>query len=472
MNKQFLGAIYLVAAAASAAWSQNVPAPRIYGTSLGSATPAVYVGQPEAYTPTQIEQAYGLGTLMGGLGSGAIQDDGAGQTIAIIDAYHYDNALSAINTFSAGNIFGFGAYWTLPQMSASGPGPTFTQVNLSGNTANTNSDWNSEEALDMDYAHTMAPYANIVLYEANSNSDADLYAAIDAARNNPKVSVISMSWSSPEFPGETTLDSAYFTTPGTKAAVGKNVTFCAAIGDYGDLNESPGNGVSGYPAGSPNVVGLGGTSLNLNPDNSYNSESAWSWAGSPYFWGGSGGTCTQETQPSWQTSYGTAHPGNVLNTTTGSRATPDVSMVSDPFTGVIVYDPANGGWWAGNGGTSLACPCFAGLVADADEIRQSLNGTWLDGPSQTLPALYANSGDFHSITSGNISPTGNPNYSATAGYNLATGLGSPIANELVPDLANYGVTQAPEPSTLALLGAGAVALLATRWRRRSSTRLT
>ena len=108
-----------------------------------------------------------------------------------------------------------------------------------------------------------APRASIVVVEANSDYDSDLYPAVDAARNYAGVSVVSMSWGSGEFPGETSYDNV-FTTP-----VGhQGVTFLAATGDYG----SPG----GYPAYSPNVVAVGGTTLTLNSDGSYKSEVGWS----------------------------------------------------------------------------------------------------------------------------------------------------------------------------------------------------
>ena len=160
----------------------------------------------------------------------------------------------------------------------------------------------------------MAPQANIILYEAANNSNTNLYAALNAARNNPNVSVVTMSWSGPESSGETSNDSTYFTTPGTKATAGVNITFTASTGDEGDINESPGNGASGYPATSKNVVAVGGTSLYLNTNSSYNHETAWGW-NSSYQWGGGGGTSAYEPKPSWQTTYGSIN-GGVLGAAT------------------------------------------------------------------------------------------------------------------------------------------------------------
>ena len=126
---------------------------------------------------------------------------------------------------------------------------------------------------------------------------------------------------------------------------------------------------------------------------------------------------------------------------TGYRTIPDVAFDADPNTGVAVYDSFNqANPWLRVGGTSLAAPCWAGLIAIANQGRVAAGGTTLDGPSQTLPALYSlTSSDFHDITSGS---NGN---SAAPGYDQITGLGTPQANLLVPALAGYQVA-----STLAV----------------------
>ena len=274
-------------------------------------------------------------------------------------------------------------------------GPTFTQLNESGGTTLPGTDpsappggdnWEGEEALDMEYVHAMAPKANIILYEANSDSNSDLYAAVTAARNNPAVSVVTMSWSGPESSSDTSNNSL-FTTPASRltGSTTYGITFCAATGDEGDINQSPGKSASGFPATSPNVVAVGGTSLYLNTNNSYSSETAWSW-NSTYSWGGGGGTSAVQAKPSYQTSYGSAHPGNILATTT-SRAIPDVAMVADPVTGVYIYDSYNGGWEESVGGTSLASPLFAGLVADADGIRRRRGLRHSGRPHADAPGL-------------------------------------------------------------------------------------
>ena len=122
---------------------------------------------------------------------------------------------------------------------------------------------------------------------------------------------------------------------------------------------------------------------------------------------------------------------------------------ADPNTGVAIYDSYNGGSspWFQYGGTSLAAPCWAGLIAIADEMRVSAGLTTLDGPSQTLPSIYSlPAADFHDITSG--TSTGSPNYTAAAGYDLVTGLGTPVANLLVPDLAGVSSQAASTTTTV------------------------
>ncbi len=427
-------AALLLAATASVVRSQTIfTAPIIITPIQGPGLTPMNAAPP--FIPSQIQTAYGISSL-------AANAQGAGQTIAIIDAYDYPNAPSVLNSFSS--------TYGLPQMNGAGQ-PTFTVLNETGGSTLPgtdpagagNNNWEFEEALDFEYAHTTAPKANIILYEGNSPSFSDFDTAINTAKNNAAVSVVSMSWGSGDFNGESGYDPVY-TTPSARLTVHKGVTFVASSGDTGAQVI--------YPSASPNVVSVGGTSLTLNNNNTYQTESAWS--------AGGGGVSAYESKPSYQTSYGTLH-GGLLSTATG-RATPDISFDADPNTGVITYDPYNGGDFQ-IGGTSLSAPCWAGLIADADSLRTADNEGTLDGVSQTLPGIYSlPESDFNDVTSGSNG------YSTLTGYDLATGIGSPKATLVIPALANYAT---PEPSTVALLGiAGLIAIsriLGRRLLRRS-----
>ena len=282
--------------------------------------------------------------------------------------------------------------------------------------------WEVEESLDVEWVHSIAPKANIILVEANSPTDTDLIVnGVANAAKLPGVSAVSMSFGASEFSSDTSLDSIFQTPSGHNG-----VTFLASTGDQA----APGL----YPAYSPNVVAVGGTSLFLNPDNSYKSESGWN---------GSGGGFSQfESQPPYQ---------NVVTQNMAQRTIPDVSFDADPNTGVAIYDSYDFGAgtpWVQIGGTSLSCPCWAGLIAIVNQERVDTGGTTLDGPTQTLPALYElysdpakYSSDFHDITSGyNVYPAG-------TGYDLVTGIGTPIANQLVPDLAALNQNGGPTVAT-------------------------
>src|SRR3954465_13725393 len=184
-----------------------------------------------------------------------------------------------------------------------------------------------------------------------------------------------MSFSGTEFSGETTYDQ-YFTTPAGHGGV----TFLAATGDTGQP--------SGYPAYSPNVVGVGGTTLSVDAAGDYLSESGWSGSG--------GGLSTVEGQPAYQT-------GSVTQSTT-KRANPDVAFNASPNSGVAVYDSYDFGStpWIQVGGTSFATPAWAGLIAIADQGRSLVGLSSLDSRTETLPLLYQLPvSDFHDITSGN-----------------------------------------------------------------------
>jgi hypothetical protein len=370
------------------------------GSSRG-ASPHVTPANSGPITPAQMQQAYGVNQIA----FGAVTGNGAGQTIAIVDAYNDPNIIADANSFDT--------QFGLQQFNVSG-GPTFKVLNENGGTSlpgnSAVNGWDVEESLDVEWAHSIAPEANVILFEANSSSYGDLLQAVSTAAATPGVSVVSMSWSGGEFSSEASADSV-FTTPSGH----QGVTFFASTGDSG----SP----SGYPALSPNVVAVGGTTLSIDTSGNYLGESAWS--------DGGGGISVFESQPSYQV-------GNVNGTSSTHRTVPDVAMDADPATGVYVLDSYSGGWFQ-VGGTSLSSPMFAGLVAIADQGRALQGESSLDGATQTLPMLYGlPQSDFHDITTG-----GNGTYNATPGYDLVTGRGTPIANLLVPALAGYGVAQPP-----------------------------
>lgn len=373
------------------------------GTASPTISKAVQPDQVAPLEPDQMEAAYGVNLIT----FGSIQGTGKGQTIAIVDAYNDPTIVTDADSFSSE----FG----LPQFNGSGQ-PTLQVLNENGGTNlsqvpdSSPGGWDVEESLDVEWAHSMAPQANIILFEANSNGD-DLYTAEATAADTAGVSAVSNSWSSGEYSQELQLDSIFKTPTGHQG-----VTFLASTGDDG----TP----AGYPAYSPNVVAVGGTSLYIDESGSYLGESGWSGSG--------GGISQYETQPAFQA-------GAVNGTSTQFRTAPDISLDADPDTGVYVLDSYAGGWYS-VGGTSLSCPMMAGLIADANQGRV-LNGlTTLNGATQTLPALYTlSSADFHDET------TGNNGLQAGPGYDLVTGIGSPVANDLVTALADY---QSSPPATV------------------------
>ena len=146
---------------------------------------------PTGYTPAQIRSAYGISNVS----YGGVTGDGTGQTIAIVVAYHDPNMASDLHQFDV--------YWTSHGYNLL-DAPSFTELNQNGQPSplpGADSGWAGEETLDVEWAHTIAPRASIVVVEANSDYDSDLYPAVDAARNYAGVSVVSMSWGSGEFPG-------------------------------------------------------------------------------------------------------------------------------------------------------------------------------------------------------------------------------------------------------------------------------
>ena len=322
---------------------------------------------PSGMTPATLRSVYSLPST-GGVG-----------TIAIVDAYHYATAENDLSVFSS--------QFGLPQCTIANG--CFKQVFASGTQPRSNCGWNQEAALDIEWAHAMAPNAHITLVEAASNSFANLFAAVDVATAqvtaNGGHGQVSMSWSGSEFSTESSNDS-HFTH--------NSVVYFASSGDTG--------GVNGYPSVSPFVVSAGGTSVKLNSNGTFSSETGWSGSG--------GGPSKYESIPNWQV--------GIANADTTHRSAPDFSFDADPNTGVSVYDSTScqglSGWLV-FGGTSVSSPSLAGIV--------NLAGHNSTNTTQELTLIYSNigTGDFRDIVSGTAGT-----FTCKTGYDFVTGVGSNI----------------------------------------------
>ena len=342
--------------------------------------PAAAAASPDAipsgvgYGPSQLQSAYNL--------TSASASNGAGRTIALVDAYDYPTAASDLAAYR----------------SAAGlPAANFTKINQNGATSPLPSappsgdDWTVEAALDMDMASAICPLCNIVLVEANDDSSDGLYVAQAAAA--AKASYISNSWGGSESSSDPSTDNTYF-----KHATGTVTTVSAGDSDYG---------VS-YPATSPNVVSVGGTALSTASNSRGWTESVWNTTtGSE----GTGSGCSAyEAQPAWQTSLG-------LPSGCSKRVDNDVAADADPATGVAVYDTYNGdGGWNEVGGTSASSPMVAAMFA--------LAGNAGANPAQDI---YQHTANFYDVTSGKDASSCSPSYLCTAGtgYDGPTGIGTP-----------------------------------------------
>jgi Ricin-type beta-trefoil lectin domain len=346
---------------------QGVVEPFTHGTS-----PTV---NPSGYGRADLVSAYNLPAT------------GSGQTVAIVDAYDNPNA--------AANLATYRAQYGLP--SCTSTDGCFLKVSQTGTTryppVDSSGGWEVEESLDVDMVSAVCPRCHIDLVEANSDSLNDLGTAVDEAVALG-AKYVSNSYGVGEFSGENGYDT-YYNHPG--------VAVTAAAGDSG-------YGVS-YPAASPDVVAVGGTSLTYTGSGARGwSETGW---GSPSGGAGTGSGCSAyESKPSWQTDKGCSH-----------RTVADVSAVADPGSGLAMYDtyPSTYGidGWGVVGGTSAASPIIASVYA--------LAGTPAPG---SYPAAYLyqqhGSAAINDVTSGANGPC-SPAYLCTTetGYDGPTGWGTP-----------------------------------------------
>jgi len=352
----------------------------------GSPTPQAT--SPSGLSPATIRTVYSLpATVSPGSGGGA-------GVIAIVDAFDYPTAQSDFDTFSG--------QFGLPLSTASvcnGANPCFVKVYATGTKPKSNCGWAQEAALDIEWAHAMAPYAQIVLVEAKSNSFSDMFFAVDKATQivasggfgTPalKAGEVSMSWGGSEFSSEASYDSHFTTSTG--------VVYFAASGDAG--------GKTIYPSASPDVVAAGGTSLHFDSSGNFTGETGWSGSG--------GGPSKYEPRPGYQ--------NGIVAIVGAARGIPDFSFDADPYSGVSVYDSTScqglSGWLV-FGGTSVASPSLSGIVnAAANFYSNSTNE--LNTIYSTYSTTYGT--DYRDITSGTAG-----SFSATTGWDFVTGVGSDL----------------------------------------------
>jgi subtilase family serine protease len=341
------------------------------------------------YGPTQFQAAYGL--------AAASAADGSGTTVALVDAY--DDPAAATDLAAYRSAAG------LPALTSG----QFTMYNQEGQTsplpaeAPASDDWTLEESLDIDMVSAICPLCKIDLVEADNDSGNGLYVAEQTAATTLGAKYISNSWGGSETSTDTSDDSQYFGASG--------VVYTASAGD------SAYSGGVIYPATSPNVVSVGGTTLNTASNSRGWTESVWDTSSSE----GTGSGCSAyEPQPAWQTSI------SIIPPACSHRVDNDVAADADPNTGAAVYDTSNGnGGWTEVGGTSESSPMIAAVFALAGN-----NG---NGGNNAADSIYTHTGNLNEVTASNdgtCTPPAADSVLCTATgaastYNGPTGWGTP-----------------------------------------------
>jgi len=451
-------------AALAAANSLPVPVPAVSDYQFLSASTAppteaacFAIGR-RCFTATAMENSYNLGPLY------AANEDGRGETIAIIDSFGNPNMASDLANFDT--------QMGLPHMcgepgQACGAGtPTFQHLFWNGKTEvkakppgahdpglQDRTGWTLETSLDVEWAHAMAPMANIINVTTNpaeTQGVQGLPAMMDAEQfivDNHQATVISQSFGTTEEAFGSTQSLLNLRHAFISAAA-DGVTVLASSGDGGSANSKltpvP-NPVTlpfptvNWPASDPLVTSVGGTYLCTNPVTGAGIDSTdppVNCQANPGVreigWIDSGGGFShifakpayQDALPAGSTAIG------------AMRGVPDVAFQASSRTGPLVYDtaPGAGGWFI-VGGTSCSAPQWAGLVAIADQIAG--HGLGLINPTLYKIATSASYGtDFFDVTTGNNQADPSvPGYPATTGWDPVTGLGTPDAATLVPALA-------------------------------------
>ncbi|WDV46477.1 S53 family peptidase [Clostridiaceae bacterium M8S5] len=366
--------------------NSNVYKPHIVVSNLSETMPVAI----PAYSPMQIKTAYNFSPKY----------DGEGNTIAIIVAYGNPNIMNDVEVFNE--------RFDLP--------PADIEVFYpQGQPPFVDPEWQLETSLDVEWSHALAPRAKILLVAAKDSTFENLNEAILFAINEG-ANIISMSWGANESAMQLEFD---------KIFKDKNVVFVASSGDADAVS---------YPASSPYVIGVGGTSMQLDEcGHRVAPETGWYDSG--------GGISEFEVKPAYQYIPNNAQPK------TDMRTSPDISFFADVFPGVPIYvtpvEPGENpstkqrqqGNWITVGGTSVSAPCQAAVLANALPTCVCYN----------MPAvLYeiSNSCSEHDINN-DIKPyidikNGNTQfYPAIKGYDYVTGLGSPDVTNFIHAIKRY-----------------------------------
>jgi subtilase family serine protease len=320
-----------------------------------------------AYGPADFLNAYNL--------SGKTNTN---QIIAIVDPFDDPNIISDLNTYNSQ--FNLPSLGNCAVNTGTPQSPCFQKVDQRGGTNYPNVDlgWALEISLDVEIAHAICQNCNILLVESDDNSYNNLMTAIDRAVTMG-ANTISNSYGSGEIASETSFDS-HLNLPG------KAILFASGDGGWAAGPQ--------YPAASPYVTAVGGTTLFTNP----RSEIVWSGSGS--------GCSIYESKPSFQKDTGCS-----------KRTIADVSADADPNTGANIYDSLSGGWFL-VGGTSLSTPLIAGVYAQAGGFS---------GPGNAVPYNnYIYGTNLYDVTSGANGNCGTYICKGVSGYDGPTGLGTPI----------------------------------------------
>jgi subtilase family serine protease len=370
------------------------------------------------YGPDAIRRAYGIDKL---INKGF---NGKGHTIVIIDAYGSPTVKSDITDFDT--VFGY------PDP------PSFNVITMPGtppydpNDANI-VNWTGEIALDTQWAHAVAPAANLVLVAAKSNEDSDLLAALNYALDHHLGDVVSMSFGESEnsLSNPDGLDIVAGWQAAFQRAKQQHVTLFASSGDQGATNvfDEDGNVLpwpnASFPASSPLVTSVGGTNLffgtatNADPNaGTYQGEQVWN---DGFGAAGGGGMSILFDEPLTQT---LAVGGSINKTLHKHRGVPDVAYNAGIAGGVLVVWGPGGGCCYIFGGTSAGAPQWAGITVDLNQARGRPLG-FINDRLNILGGFGALRGLFHDVTVGDNSFGGVDGYPARPGYDLSTGWGTP-----------------------------------------------